>query len=110
MNDDYDPLDGRVEYIGPFEKVFFKLSVGGYKVPFIEGRKNKDGSWTLVLDERFAIDTTENEIANWIGFIANAMAIAAGYSSFGGGGVPHNRFKTKIIGLSVDEYNELTKE
>jgi hypothetical protein len=100
-------LDGRVEYTGPFALPEYRLTVGGYKVPYIMGKKNKDGTWFLSLDGRFGIDTTEEEISKWIWFVANAMAIAAGYSCFGPNSIHRNIFRTEMIGLSADDFESI---
>ena len=38
---------------------------------------------SLLLDNRFGMDTTEEELARWAPFLANAMAVSAGRTSHG---------------------------
>jgi hypothetical protein len=45
----------------------------------------------LVVDNRFGLTATESEIENWAWFLANAMAVAGGYTSHGEGSRPINR-------------------
>ncbi len=59
------------------------LIVGGRVVPNVQGRQEDDGTVHLVLDNRFGITTTRAELQNWAWFLANAMAVAAGFTSFG---------------------------
>lgn len=54
-----------------------------------QGRE--DGRWDLTLDERFAHETTGSELQRWLWFLANAMAIAAGYDKFAPGNTYLNR-------------------
>lgn len=89
------------EWVGPFPEEI-RLVVDGYQVPHIAARKNGDG-WTLVLDGRYAIDVTEDEVERWLWWVANAMAVAAGYTSFGEHSAPLNPFRRQLIGLSRGE-------
>ena len=92
------------EYHGPFLETYnYKISVDGYLVPVVRGRKNPDGSWSLLLDDRFAIDVKENEIQDWMWFLSNAMAVSAGYSCFGENCKPINPFMIQIARLDMDE-------
>lgn len=63
------------------------LIVDGYRVPGIQIRKSldlaEDGRVSVVLDTRFAIDVTEAEVRIWGWMLANGMAFAAGFTSFG---------------------------
>jgi hypothetical protein len=104
MNNDYEQLDARVERVGPFNESYYKITIGGYLVPYIKAYKNIDGSWTLLLDGRFAIDIqNEEEIQRWVWWVANAMAIASGYSCFGANSAPIDLFNRQLIGLSQNE-------
>lgn len=67
--------------IGPFE--VYHVVVDGRIVPNLTGRKNHDGSVSLVVDRRFCGDFPSEKIAfqaAWL--IAESMAITAGYSHF----------------------------
>ena len=88
--------------IGPFVEEYYKLSVDGYKVPYVTARPLdvKRTRWHLDLDGRFQIEIGEENFQDFIWFLANAMAISAGYSCHGENCVPMNLFKTQMIGLS----------
>jgi hypothetical protein len=45
----------------------------------------------LLCDDRFGITAPESEIRRWAWFLANAMAVSAGYTSHGKGSRPINR-------------------
>lgn len=44
---------------------------------------NGERIFNLTLDNRFGIDAPESELERWAWFLANAMAVAAGYTSHG---------------------------
>lgn len=87
-------------YVAPFiqETGMWKnrLIVDGRVVPHITafvldtpgGHRAMDGhlatrEFNLFLDDRFCIIIREHELQTWGWFLANAMAVAAGWSSFG---------------------------
>jgi hypothetical protein len=89
-----------VQLVGPFIEEW-RVTADGFRVPNMTARPNEDGTVTLCLDERFAIDATPEEAGKWICFVANAMAIGAGYSCFGANSVKRpNPFKVGMIGLA----------
>jgi hypothetical protein len=96
------------EYIGPFSDNF-RILVDGYSVPYVEAYQKEADTWTLVLDHRFSVDATGEEVQKWLWWIANAMAIAAGYSCHGENSEPLNRYKCKVMGLSQDELREMNE-
>lgn len=61
------------------------ITVDDYPLPYIERYPGErpDGGISLTLDGRFGLDTTEEECARWLPFLANAMAVAAGRTSHG---------------------------
>ncbi len=72
-----------------------------YRVPHLRFFRQDEGHGTLVLDGRFGIDGTEEEIKRWVGFVADAMAVAAGYSCFGEHSAKLNPFKPgKLVGIT----------
>ena len=96
------------EYIGPFEN-YYEVTVDGYKVPRIKANKvhNGDGDeWDLLLDDRFSIIATGEEIEKWLWIVANAMAIGAGYSCFGENSVKINEYKCAIHGIRLDDLED----
>lgn len=65
-----------------------KLTVDDCYVPYIEASRGTAPDWPedlicLTLDERFGLDTNEEECSRWVPFLANAMAVAAGRTSHG---------------------------
>jgi len=99
-----DPLDFAahpygVELVGPFVEEW-RVTVRGYRVPHLTAIPSADGaSVSLCLDERFLIVGTDEEVRKWIPFLADAMAVAAGWSCHGEQATPLNRFKTRMTGL-----------
>ena len=99
-----------LEYIGPFGNPYpYRMTIDGYQIPYIKGHKKEDGNWILCLDGRYEIDTTEDEINRWLRWVANAMAIAAGYNSFGEHANLSNPFKRKLIGLSTFDIEDISE-
>lgn len=93
--------DYGTEFIGPMVPEW-KVVSGGYKVPFITARLNpeQEHEVLLVLDGRFGITGTREEVQKWVPFLADAMAVAAGYSCFGEQSVKHSRFSTRMAGIA----------
>lgn len=72
-----------VEFIGPFVAEH-RVVVDGRRLPHLSAIPSEDGSMiSLCLDHRYIIDGTPEEVAKWAAFIANCMAVAAGYSHVG---------------------------
>lgn len=84
-----------------------KIVSHGYMVPYLQAVKHAgkdDGLIDILLDERFAITIhNDEELQYWIPFLANAMAIAGGFSCHGENCVPMNRFKTKCMQIGSVE-------
>jgi hypothetical protein len=99
-----------VEYIGPFETNEYKILIDGYKVPYISAKHLEIDKWELLLDDRYSLIATSDQIQNWMWWVANAMAISGGYTSFGENAEKTNMYKTKVIGLSSDEFEEIKFE
>lgn len=97
-----------VKYLGEIENSYpYILTVDDYIVPNLLGRKNEDGTWTLLFEPTsHAIDTTEEEIQRWVSLLAEAMAISAGVT-FGENSKPYNIFSRRAYGivLGSDENN-----
>lgn len=84
------------EFHGPFIEEW-KVSYNGYLVPYLRAFVKQDADWvSLLLDSRFVIDGPSEEIKKWVPFIADCMAVAAGYSCAGKNCTPMNRFTTQI--------------
>lgn len=88
-----------VQLIGPFIEEW-RVMANGFRVPKMTARPNENGTVSLCLDERFVIDATPEEAGKWIGFVANAMAIGAGYSCFGENSQEVNPYKVGMVGLA----------
>lgn len=81
-------MDWKTEIEGPFWPRH-KIIVGGFHVPYLSitppmNEKNEpapleDDRIFLSLDERIGIYTTRDELMRWAPFIADCMAVAAGY-------------------------------
>lgn len=70
--------DRDVQSVGPFER--YPTMVNGWTVPYLEASYRDDGSVTLSLDQRLAIDVPADLAGQVIEFVADAIAIAAGWS------------------------------
>ncbi len=87
------------EITGPFPGQRFFLSVGGYKVPHVELRplpEESEFDWMLLVDGRLGHDVKTEEISYWAPALANAMAVAAGYSCFGENCQPSNPYRVRF--------------
>jgi hypothetical protein len=86
------------EFIGPLRGGYYHIVSNGYHVPYLVAykRQDTDTDWTVILDGRMEWDVDDNELRRFVGLIANAMAIAAGYTHFGEGSSPYNRFSTGV--------------
>jgi hypothetical protein len=93
------------EITGPWIRNEYDLEVDGRRVPYLDAQKHPDKDLVMLqLDRRLAIEGTEEEVCKWVHFIANAMAVAAGYTSFGEHSKPHNRFVGPlVIGVATQD-------
>lgn len=86
-----------------------KIVTDGYMLPYVTVVKHtkpeSDGLIDLLLDDRFAITIhDQEELQYWIPFLANAMAICAGFSCHGENSKPLNRHNRKCMRInSVEE-------
>jgi hypothetical protein len=70
--------------------------VDNFLVPNIEALKNQDGLISFTLDHRYGTKPmTLEEAEDFIWFVANSMAVAAGFSSFGENSKPVNPFQNQ---------------
>jgi hypothetical protein len=69
-----------VEFPGPF--THHEVIVGGWKVPLVEAHPTggHDDKITLVIDGRFAETFTVEEAERFVPFLADAIAVALGYT------------------------------
>ena len=96
----HDPLDASVETVGPFSE-HHELTVGGYQVPYISIQPLSDGNLDLSVDNRFCATFTPDELKKFGWILAQAMAVAAGYSCHGHGSRPINPFGLRMTGIST---------
>lgn len=68
----------RIEYDGPYEE--WRVVMDGRRVPFLNGRKDKDGAVHLMLDHRFGLTIPPDHAASTVWFIAQAIAVGLGYA------------------------------
>lgn len=89
------------EIVGPFVPEH-RVTINGYEVPYITVTPLPDGRIDLHVDRRFGLDqpVSVEEFNRWIGIIADAMAVAAGYSAHGENCQPVNPHKVKLMGMS----------
>lgn len=100
---------GNVSFIGPFVEEW-KVSLDGYEVPNLTAIVREDGNVMLSLDHRYGMEGTPEECAKWIWFVATAMAIGAGYSSFGENSTKDwNPYKKGLSGITFPTKLELVK-
>lgn len=93
------------EIVGPFTAPEYSyVRIDGYRVPYIKivkGTGPTDGKLEVHLDDRFVYifdDPGETDIM--LHLVANAMAVAAGYSCFGENSVKDpNPFKVRMAQL-----------
>lgn len=91
-----------IQIIGPFQKEY-KVTCDGYRVPYLTAQVSKAPTgeitnYYLSLDERFGCDVPPAYLNQFVWFLANAMAVAAGYSSHGENCQPINPYKVKMTG------------
>jgi hypothetical protein len=66
------------EIVGPFQS--YRLLVDGRDVPFLKAFPEKGGVVHLLLDERYGLDVPVADADAFIPWIADAIAIAMGYT------------------------------
>lgn len=90
------------EFVGPF-KPEWRVTVDGYKLPHITAVDLGD-SVALSCDNRFGMAVVpKQEAEKWLWFIANCMAVAAGYSCFGENSIKDpNPYAVRVFGLSEE--------
>ena len=89
------------EIVGPFED--YRVVWNGYRVPHIQARPMKDGTYDVCVDNRFIIhkSVTKDELDNWMPILANAMAVAAGWSCHGENSQRVNEYKVGMSRLAT---------
>ena len=67
-----------VQYVGPFEE--WEVVVDGWTVPYLTCRPLPDGGVSLLIEKRYRLRLDKDEADRVLPFIANAIAVALGYS------------------------------
>jgi hypothetical protein len=80
-----------------------RLAIDGYLVPNISATALSDGMVSLVLDRRFEIIASRDEVERWLWFVANAMAIGGGYSCFGENSIPIHPYRLQFTGINASD-------
>ena len=78
-----------------------RVVVDGYLVPCLAAATMADGSIRLTLDCRLEIIVRGECLDQWLWFVANAMAIGAGYSCFGEHSVPVHPYRVRYTGIEA---------
>lgn len=99
---DVMPAGLGVEIHGPFVPEY-RVTLDGYQVPYISATPCEDGRVGIVLDHRFGLPdpVAREEFDRWLPILANAMAIAAGYSCHGENSGPVNLFNLRVSQVSL---------
>jgi hypothetical protein len=72
-------LASPVEFVGPFEH--HEVTVNGWTVPYLTATPLPGGRVDLTLDHRYMLDLSLQEAERLVPFLANAIAIAHGYTA-----------------------------
>jgi hypothetical protein len=67
-----------VQFVGPFEE--WEVVVDGWTVPYLTSRPISDGRVSLSIDKRRRLRLDVEEAERIVPFIADAIAVALGYS------------------------------
>lgn len=67
-----------VELIGPFKT--HAVAVNGYRVPFLDASPMDGGTVALTLDHRYGLEVPVADLDATVEFIANCIAVAAGFT------------------------------
>ena len=67
--------------VGPFEE--WRVIIEGREIPRLQARRGTDGMVHFPLDHRFGLDVPEELAYPVACYVANAMAIGAGYAWHG---------------------------
>src|SRR5580693_2397514 len=94
------PAGVGVEIHGPFQPEYF-VTINGYRVPYVTIHPSEDARYSVTVDRRVGLfsSVTAEELDNWLPVLADAMAVAAGYSSHGEHCNPLNPFTTRMSRL-----------
>src|SRR5207237_8046781 len=77
-----DPMAEAVDFVGPFEH--HDVVVNGWRVPYLEATPRNGGQVLLCLDHRYGLELSLADAERIVPFIADCMAVAAGYTAHPG--------------------------
>lgn len=87
-----------VTFAGPFVEEY-RVVIEGREIPHLTAYPSKDGATiSLLLDRRLGIEGTPEEVAKWAHFVANAMAVSAGFAWLGADD-KYRPFATPVRGI-----------
>lgn len=91
--------------LGAFQRTDTVFTIGDVEIPYVTGHKLENGEWSISVDHRFVIQVEEDQLQSWLWLMANAMAVAAGYTAHGRNnrGNPHNRWQVGIGEVTESE-------
>jgi hypothetical protein len=96
-----------VEFVGPGSAKDYMITVYGYRIPNVRAflEPGTEDMWRLELQRHGATYLVTEPIPDeWVrvmaGFLAHAMACAAGYSSFGENSQPMNPYAGRMVGIT----------
>jgi hypothetical protein len=93
-----------VDFIGPFES--HDVVVCGRQVPFLRAHPQDGGHVHLNLDRRLGLTLTVAEAERFVPFLADAIAVAMGYTSHPREGEPNPRHPfPSVTGLHIQDEN-----
>lgn len=89
-----------IDIVGPFLPEY-RIVFDGYRVPYITAVPHDDGRVDIFVDHRFGMEcpVSRDEFDRWIPILANAMAVAAGYSCVGENSGRVNPFQVRMSRL-----------
>lgn len=90
------------EFHGPFSGSM-KISVDGIIVPHIRAKIVHEDLAALCLDDRYELIVPKEDAEKWLPFLANCMAVSAGYASHGSD-EKLNQFNRRIFNLGEGLY------
>jgi hypothetical protein len=78
VSDEFPQIESRIQLRGPYDTSI--ITVDGRKIPFLEAEPVIGGRIDLTLDSRFGLVLTLDEFERFVPFLADAIAIALGYT------------------------------
>jgi hypothetical protein len=92
---------------GERQEASYPLLYEGQPLPYLKARPlpEQEGWWDILVDDRLHFPVAEATLSHTCWLLANAMAIAAGYSYFGKGSTKNaesaNLYRGQLLGIST---------